>query len=473
MTPERGRPRHRRFIGLVTAALLGGVLVGCGDPQSHRTGAQGTQQNSNAVSAAPTSNAGTPPSAVSSRSDGQGHAAAQPSTSGLPPCASSTATGCDKSHLVAGQRGSAACTGKGPGTITASPIAINDLAYIQPMGLMVGGHVTPIDHGYFYIKGAFTKPQTQAPVYAPMDGTISTVARTVRQAPPAAKSDSSAPATYDDDALTIEASCTFRVRFSNLVRFAGGLATAVGQVDPNQSKTPNYAVKAGELIGYTGMPTANGIDVWVENDDINLTGFINPAQYTAAEVWKTHMADFFDYTSEPLKTQLLALDERDASPRFGKIDYDVDGKLIGSWFRVGSGGYGGGPQMHEGYWDGHLAIVPDGNDPEQADVSFGNYQGKPQQFAVVGNKPDPATVSTSTGLVKYELGQINTFSGVTGKPWDGTSYMPHLRTKAGTTVLGTVLMQLTDTRSLKVEIFPGKHASQVSGFDAQAVMFER
>ena len=60
---------------------------------------------------------------------------------------------------------------------------MNDLAYIQPMGLMIGGHVTPIDHGYFYIKGAFTKPQTQAPVYAPMDGTVSTVARTVRQAP--------------------------------------------------------------------------------------------------------------------------------------------------------------------------------------------------------------------------------------------------------------------------------------------------
>jgi len=40
-------------------------------------------------------------------------------------------------------------------------------------------------------------------------------------------------------------------------------------------------------------------------------------------------------------------------------------------------------------------------------------------------------------------------------------------------VIGTVLMQLDATRSLKLEIFPGKSASQVAGFDSNAVMFER
>jgi hypothetical protein len=33
-----------------------------------------------------------------------------------------------------------------------------------------------------------------------------------------------------------------------------------------------------------------------------------------------------------------------------------------------------------------------------------DYEGQPQQFAVIGNRPDPATVTQSTGLVKYELG---------------------------------------------------------------------
>jgi hypothetical protein len=40
-------------------------------------------------------------------------------------------------------------------------------------------------------------------------------------------------------------------------------------------------------------------------------------------------------------------------------------------------------------------------------------------------------------------------------------------------VIGTVLMQMIGPRSLKMETFPGKSASQVGGFDSNAVMFER
>lgn len=381
-------------------------------------------------------------------------------------CSSSTGTGCTKSILQAqGQNG--ACKGKGPAYITSSPIAISDLLYIQPTGLETGAHVTPIDHGYFYIKGAQTNPPVKAAVYAPLDGVVTAVTRTIRTGGLSQNS------TYDDYAITISATCTFRVRFSNMLSYAGGLATAVGSLSGNQSKVPNYTVKAGELIGYTGLPTAQGIDVWVENDDSVLTGFINPAQYTASEAWKTHVVDLFDYSKEPVKDQMLALVMRDATPRWGKIDYDIDGKLVGTWFKVGSGGYSGGKNGQSGYSTGHLSIVPNGNDPTQTDISFGDYQGQPQQFAVIGNQPDPAVVSTSSGLVKYELGQIVTYSGTTGQIWNGTSYVPHIRVKAGTQVQATVLMQLVDTRSLKMETFPGKTAAQVPGFDDQALMYER
>src|SRR5437588_351723 len=142
-----------------------------------------------------------------------------------------------------------------------------------------------------------------------------------------------------------------------MVRFAGALGGNVGQLGANESKTPNYAVKAGELIGYTGLPTAFGIDVWVENDDITLTGFV-----------------------------------------------------------------------------------------------------------------DPATVDQSSGLIKFELGQIQHSSGDTGKPWDGQQYVPHVTTRAGP-VVSTVLMQLTGQRQLKMEIFAGKTASQVIGLDAAAELF--
>jgi hypothetical protein len=348
--------------------------------------------------------------------------------------------------------------------IGASPIDLDDILYIQPMGLMVGGHVTPIDHGYFYIKGAFEQPPKLAEVKSPLAGVITSVTRSSRQGP---------SGSYDDYAVTIEATCTFRVGFSNLVDFAGGLAASVGQLQPNQTAMPNYKVAEGELIGHTGLPTANGIDVWVEDYNSTLTGFINPDQYTQAEPWKTHVVDLFEYTKEPLESELLALDMRDASPRWGKIDYDIDGKLIGNWFRQGSGGYGGNLNGSEGYWDGHLSIVPDGNDPSQIVVSFGNYAGEPQQFAVIGNTPDPAKVSQSTGLVSYELGQIVTYNGDTGERWDGMSYIPHIKAKASTPPEGAVLMQMVGDRELKVEAFPGLSAAQVTGFDSGALIYER
>jgi hypothetical protein len=384
----------------------------------------------------------------------------------LPPCLTSSATGCDKSKITPGQ-GSSACVGNGPGTITASPNALADIAYIDPMGRMVGGHVTPIDHGAFYVKGALASPPREVPVFSPLTGNISSVTRTVRQG------DSAHPGAYDDYAVTIEATCKFRVRYSNLLRLAGNLGNAVGQLSSNQTRLPNYATKSGELIGYTGQPTANGIDVWVENDNSNLTGFINPAQYTAAEVWKTHMVDLFDYTAEPLKTQLLALMARDALPRFGKIDYDVDGRLVGNWFRVGTGGYSGGKQGGEGYWVGHLSVVYDSNDPGQVVISFGDYAGSARQFAVVGNTPDPASVDQGSGLIAYQLGQLEWYSGDTGLAWDHVSYIPHVRARAGRDVSGTVLMQLVGTRSLKIETFPGRLASQATSFDSGAVMYER
>src|SRR3989338_9476836 len=42
------------------------------------------------------------------------------------------------------------CTGTGRVTFTAPPMHIEKIEIIEPIGLMIGGHVTPIDHGYYY-----------------------------------------------------------------------------------------------------------------------------------------------------------------------------------------------------------------------------------------------------------------------------------------------------------------------------------
>jgi hypothetical protein len=57
--------------------------------------------------------------------------------------------------------------------------------------------------------------------------------------------------------------------------------------------------------------------------------------------------------------------------------------------------------------------------------------------------------------------------------WDAKTYLPHMRVRAAGGLMGTVLMQLVGTRSLEMEIFPGKAAGQVNGFDSGTLMYER
>src|SRR5438093_10922538 len=42
------------------------------------------------------------------------------------------------------------CHGSGSVPLVASPMAVGDFATLLPYGIVVGGHVTPIDHMYFY-----------------------------------------------------------------------------------------------------------------------------------------------------------------------------------------------------------------------------------------------------------------------------------------------------------------------------------
>ena len=82
-------------------------------------------------------------------------------------------------------------------------------------------------------------------------------------------------------------------------------------------------------------------------------------EHYEAEAWKIHTDDMFAYFVEPIKSQLMAKNIRQKEPRAGKIDYDVDGKLVGNWFVENSGGYKGGG-FGERYWSTHLAFVYDG-----------------------------------------------------------------------------------------------------------------
>jgi hypothetical protein len=206
--------------------------------------------------------------------------------------------------------------------------------------------------------------------------------------------------------------------------------------------------------------------------EVTLKGFIHPELYDS-EAWKIHTDAFTKYFTPPLQKAINSRNPRQAEPRDGKIDYDVDGKLIGNWFKEGTKGYVDETNPDRSYyWEGHLAIVPDLYDPTAFWVSIGNWNNEAAQFAVKGNAPNPANIGVAKQPTKYELVESQYLDG-NGNSWDRKSVVSSVTMKPRQTVLGVALFQLLEPRKLKAQFFPGKTAGQVSGFTDAAWLYYR
>jgi len=174
---------------------------------------------------------------------------------------------------------------------------------------------------------------------------------------------------------------------------------------------------------------------------------------------------------------MLARYIRTVEPRSGKIDYDIDGRLIGNWFLEGTNGYAGSAEgtAMGSYARSHLSIAPDQIDPTAFIASFGDYQGRPRQISLSRTSPNPSEVAVETGLVKYDLFNWQWREG-NGRDWDRFSFpssLPLTLYNEGFPSEGCVLFQLAEDRKLKMETFPGKNCSGISSFTSGAKFYER
>ena len=342
------------------------------------------------------------------------------------------------------------CQGEGTITFKFSPMKIEDIGQIEPYGIMVGAHVIPTSHGYIS-PVEFHSERDKYPVYAPADGYIVNVSHRgqfVGDDAPQGK-------VTDEYQMYFEHSCTFYSYYDLLTSLSPEIKAEVGELTGFQNKQVRIPIKAGQLVGRIGGQT---VDFAVWNFEKEPVYFVNPKSYQGDED-RFYLDDMFAYFEEPLRSQLLSKNMRVAEPRTGKVAYDKEGKLVGNWFREGSGGFNGvqdGPrEPGYRYWDGHLSISYDFIDPTQIKFSIGNLEGKAAQLGIVGNSPDPATIGVEQGLIKYEL----------------TSNSP-TQTAVGY-FQGLVLLQLIEPSKLKLELFPDKRSDQVSGFTSKAQMYER
>lgn len=352
------------------------------------------------------------------------------------------------SPIEAGEQLSAShCQGEGiPYKLSVSPMKVADFNHIEPYGLMIGDHVTPIDHQYFS-PTIFHSPKDTYEVYAMADSkivSIETHPTRIR--------------------LIFSVSCTFFYYYD--------LVTSL-EPEINEKKLP-ISVKAGQLIGRIGGQT---LDFAVWDTTKPLKGFIIPEHYQA-ESWKIYTQDPLEYYTDELKAQILSKYVRTTEPRSGKIDYDIDGKIIGNWFEVGKIGYAGeATDPSKEYWKGHLSIAPNAYDPTAFIISVGyltDAQVSPNnQFSVPRNAPDPATVEVENGLIKYELKRWQDLK-TDGTRWDHMSYAKDIKLdNENFPVEGCALVQLVEPRKLKFEVFLKESCSSISGFSAQARTYER
>ena len=349
--------------------------------------------------------------------------------------------------------------GKGPVRFTHLPMRVEDLKAFTPYGLMVGGHVCPIDHCYFYPQD-LRSGQEHFDVMAPADGFIVVIGHRSQL-----NGNTERAREYDDYALTIEHSGTFYSQYDLLTSLD---AFVLDQVDAalrgqltSRAMMPQanvrIPVKAGQVIGKVG---GRSLDFGVVNTETKLPGFLTPSLYGHYS-WRVHLVDPFEVFVEPVRSRLLKFNARKVPPFGGRIDYDIDGRLIGNWFREGSGGYPGDRSDPRGYWMGHLAFAPHHIDPSKIVVSIGDFGGRPAQFWVKGNQPDPATIGEKDGMVKYEM--IYGRLGSNGSTQEGIP----------TDVQGTVLAQVLPGRKLKFEAFPGQQGREVKSFTENAQTYER
>lgn len=357
------------------------------------------------------------------------------------------------------------CEGEGPVELTALPMNKEDFAILIPYGLVTSGHVTPIDHQYFS-PTIFNSPRDTYEVYAPADARIVDIGARPRVNPDNPNDK------FEEYRIVFSHTCTFLTYFDLVTSLAPDLKA---EYDKNKDANGyagniDFPVKAGQMIGKIGGQT---LDFAVWDTQKPLTGFVVPEHYEA-ESWKLYTANPNDYFSSDLVEILKAKNPRTTEPVQGKIDYDIDGKLIGNWFLEGTNGYAGSENYTGGtYWSGHLSIAPNLYDPTRYIFSTGDFEGEAKQFLIFDENIDPKKIDTDSGLIKFNIGGFS-YVDSQGKQWIGTSYTKGPKiTESGQEQESCVLVQLIENRKLKLETFSNQSCDSINKFSLNAKIYER
>ena len=359
--------------------------------------------------------------------------------------------------------------------VFSSPVVPNEaLAPSIPHGMMIGDHVTPIDHMYLGLQ-SLSKPQAEltdadyVPVTAPADGTIVEL---------------SSLGSTSAHRVVIMHGCNVVSVYMVLNKVTGVLADYADDVETDHYVRLSLPVKAGDEFG---QQRETPLDFNVFDGTSWLPGFVNPYSYAMGEPWKPYTVDPLPFFTDELRAPIEASLQRTTEPRWGKVDPDVAGSAAGNWFLDGTIGYMGWPTdevaaattMIPGgavpgkntYSYGHLSLSPHWVDTTQWVFSAGWWadpNGDPHQgLLVVGaGQPAPDSLTAASGPVAYALADLQIVDppGATPKVPGTAAPDPVGYTVTAGQPQGWVLVEVVDDATLHIEVVTDPTAPAPTSF---------
>jgi len=365
------------------------------------------------------------------------------------------------------------CNENGPKTLGTSPLALENLWFIQPMGNVGGSHVLPTDHQYWHMVDGDNSDNQNFEIRAPADGTIVHIGQIRKwhtDRPEIMEGDY-----HIDHNIAIEYSCSLSTYMIHIDKLRDDISAQINWGEESDGfvydDSVSIPVKEGDVIGWV---SGGKFDFSVHDTNKLSLSLLFPEHYFSY-IRKAYIVDSFDYFEEPLGSLLANKSIRKAEPRSGQINYDIEGKLIGNWFMENTNWHRG--LDLESMWRGHLAIVYDYVFPEQVRISLGDYNGKSAQFTIREDAIDPADVGIETGPVKYEYLSYQSIMiserAIIADPFSDAFNKTISEPFGEGDVRGIMLFQVLEDNKMKMEIFEGKTLDEVSGFTENVMIYER
>lgn len=327
---------------------------------------------------------------------------------------------------------------------TSPPLGLDGVLIFEPMGLL---DVIPESHAGAHHNEIDVTPTT-IPIYAMADGQIVNAGKQVFQ---------NHNGLFVDYWMTVQYSTTISTKLGHVGRFTEDILTQLGDLGENRANEEvRVPVFAGDTLGYVYERSA--FDIGITDESLELD-YIYPEFHGWEDRYSARLTDYFH---PPLLDAILEKCIRTDEPRWGKVDYDVPGKLVGAWFLQGTNDDSDSTHFAIAYHHiyGTRIGLSDG---------FARYAlGESSTFMVKGNNPKPETIGQEDGFIKYEVLNVGQWQRL-----NDTFVQLDLSGVDTLAAVGTYLLQILGPETLKVERFFGQTADDVSGFTDNFRLYAR